>query len=143
MKKADFHALLRQHIPQIHHLEADSSENAEAECALWQRDDCTLLIDFAEKSSNCHTLVHTLQTISQQIAHIHAHRDDITQIIAAQSAKHSVVEVFVLYISIWVEEADAVFCDFAVSAPQWHNEVAAFSLDEQNQFVFEGFEAAF
>lgn len=140
MKTKDLHSLIQQHIPQIQYLELETSESVEAECAVWQQDDCTLIIDFENKHLDCHNLVAALQNVSCKLAWLDAHRANVSQEIADKSKLKDTSNAYIQYAAFFIESADDVFCDFAVAAPQWGEQLAAFSLEADNELIFNGIE---
>lgn len=140
MNKNELHHLIQQHIPQITHLETDTTELAEGECTVWGQDDCTIMIEFADTKCDCHTTVAALQKASAKLRELDAQRQHITQTIQAADKNADMTKVYVVYIAFWIENASEVFCDFAVSAPTWGERVAAFSLEDDDELIFNGFE---
>lgn len=141
MKQADFHALLRQHIPQIHYLETDTAEIAEGECTLWGDEDCTFIMELANPKLDCHTLTTALQTIAKQLQYLETQREWILQTIATQQAAYAMADgARVVYVAFWVEDADAVCCDLACTAPAWGGQQAVWAV-EDGDLIFQGFEA--
>lgn len=140
MKQNELHQLMKQHIPQITHLETDTTELAEGECTVWGQDDCTIMIEFADTKCDCHTTVAALQKVSAKLRELDAQREHITQTIQAADKNADTTNAYVVYIAFFIENAREVFCDFAVSAPTWGERVAAFSLEDDDELIFNGFE---
>lgn len=140
MKQNELHQLIMQHIPQITHLETDTSELAEGECTLWGQDDCTIMLEFADRKSDCHTLVAALQKASAKLRELDAQREHITQTIQAADKNANTANAYVVYVAFLIENASEVFCDFAVSAPTWGERVAEWSLEDDDELIFNGFE---
>lgn len=140
MKTKDLHSLIQQHIPKIQYLELETSESVEAECAIWQQDDCTLIIDFENKNLDSTQVIAALQNVSRKLAWLDAHRADVLQTISTESKLNDTSNTYIQYAAFLIESADDVFCDFALAAPQWGEQTAACSLEEDNELIFHGIE---
>lgn len=140
MKQTDFHTLIKQSISVIHYLETDTTEAAEAECEMWQRDDCTLLIDFHQPINQIDVLKNIFTVIAQQIDFLNQARDEILQTLITQQPSLTTDEARMVYLAFGVESADAIWCDFAVSVPDFGECLATFSLENGNHVIFEGIE---
>jgi hypothetical protein len=116
------HTLARQHIPQITHLPDDTEEALEAECSLWGNDS-TLLID-----SDATPAIAALQAVSAQLAWLDQHQSDILQLIAAHSRLAAPSQPQIAYAAFWLED-DTSFCDFAVCAANWGEQLAECALE--------------
>lgn len=116
------HTLARQHIPQITHLPDDTEEALEAECSLWGNDS-TLLID-----SDATPAIAALQAVSAQLAWLDQHQSDILQLIAANSRLAAPSQPQIAYAAFWLED-NASFCDFAVCAANWGEQLAECALE--------------
>ena len=116
------HTLARQHIPQITHLPDDTEEALEAECSLWGNDS-TLLID-----SDATPAIAALQAVSAQLAWLDQHQSDILQLIAANSRLAAPSQPQIAYAAFWLED-DTSFCDFAVCAANWGEQLAECALE--------------
>ena len=114
--------LAQQHIPQITHLPDDSAEALEAECTLWANDS-TLLID-----SDTAPSIAALQAVSAQLAWLDQHQSEILQLIAARSRLAPPSQPQIAYAAFWLED-NASFCDFAVSAANWGEQLAECALE--------------
>ena len=130
MKQKDLHNLVKQHIPQIHYLECDTDELIEGECALWNNDNATIVIEFADNGCDCHNLADALQTVSAKLAWLNEHSDDITQ--ATQTNPDT---AYIAYAAFWVEDSKQVFCDFAVAPDLDSEQEIECSLEEDNTLV--------
>lgn len=139
MKQNEFHQYIQKYIPQITFLETDSTELAEAECRVWGRDDCTLLIELANPKINHEDLQSALQQIATKIQWIDEKQHDILQNCATET-QFNTENASIDYVAFWVENADDVFCDFVIGAPNWQNRVAAYALEEDNELIFNGLE---
>lgn len=149
LKQKDLHALIQQHIPQIHYLEVETTESAEGECTLWERDDCTILLDLAiPEMANLPT---ALKNISAKLTWLNEHRADIIAQLFAEpkfsgslKTERAQVEpkLHMVYCSFFVESTEEIFCDFAVSAEDnlLNNRFADCSLEEDNEFTFNSME---
>ena len=98
--------LAQQHIPQITHLPDDSAEALDAECTLWAND----------------------STVSAQLAWLDQHQSEILQLIAARSRLAPPSQPQIAYAAFWLED-NASFCDFAVSAANWGEQLAECALE--------------
>ena len=114
--------LAQQHIPQITHLPDDSAEALEAECTLWANDSA-LLID-----SDTAPSIAALQAVSAQLAWLDQHQSEILQLIAARSRLAPPSQPQIAYAAFWLGD-NASFCDFAVSAANWGEQLAECALE--------------
>ncbi|QMT30980.1 hypothetical protein [Alysiella filiformis] len=140
MKKNELHNLIRQEIPQITYLETDSPEAAEGEFALWEVDDCTIMLDFADNKSDCHTIQAALQNVSRKITFLNDNKNAIIQTLHTEHPELSTENMRGVYVSFWIENATEVFCDLLVSSDDWAMQAAAFSLEDDNELIFNGLE---
>ena len=116
------HILAQRHIPQITHIPDDNDETLEAECTLWGNDS-TLLIDSETTPS-----IAALQAVSAQLAWLDQHQSDILQLIAANSRLAAPSQPQIAYAAFWLED-NASFCDFAVCAANWGEQLAECALE--------------
>ena len=94
----------------------------EAECSLWGNDS-TLLID-----SDATPAIAALQAVSAQLAWLDQHQSDILQLIAAHSRLAAPSQPQIAYAAFWLED-DTSFCDFAVCAANWGEQLAECALE--------------
>ena len=123
------HTLAQRHIPQITHLPDDTEETLEAECTLWAADS-TLLID-----SDTTPSIAALQAVSAQLAWLDQHQNAILQLIAENSRLAAPHHPQIAYTAFWLED-NASFCDFAVSAENWGEQLAECSLEDNGELSF-------
>ena len=116
------HILAQRHIPQITHIPDDNDETLEAECPLWGNDS-TLLIDSETTPS-----IAALQAVSAQLAWLDQHQSDILQLIAANSRLAAPSQPQIAYAAFWLEDGTS-FCDFAVCAANWGEQLAECALE--------------
>lgn len=116
------HILAQRHIPQITHIPDDNDETLEAECTLWGNDS-TLLIDSETTLS-----IAALQAVSAQLAWLDQHQSDILQLIAANSRLAAPSQPQIAYAAFWLEDGTS-FCDFAVCAANWGEQLAECALE--------------
>ena len=116
------HTLAQRYIPQITHLPDDTEETLEAECTLWSADS-TLLID-----SDTAPSIAALEAVSAQLTWLDQHQSDILQLIAANSRLAAPSQPQIAYAAFWLED-NASFCDFAVSAANWGEQLAECALE--------------
>ena len=139
MKTEQLHTLIRQHIPQITYLETDTSESAEGEWTIWQQEDCTIIIEFADKPQANEQFISTLQTLSAQLNWLEQHRADVMEILTTQTNLAETASIQMVYLACLIEHHE-VFCDFAISADALRNQVAEFSLEPDGELIFNGLE---
>ena len=116
------HILAQRHIPQITHLPDDTEETLEAECTLWAADS-TLLID-----SDTAPSIAALEAVSAQLTWLDQHQSDILQLIAANSRLAAPSQPQIAYAAFWLEDGTS-FCDFAVCAANWGEQLAECALE--------------
>ena len=141
MKMKELHDLIKQYSPQVTYLETETEEVAEGECAIWAQDDCTFIIEFANQSNESPALVAILQTISQKLDWLHNQRPKIEQLIV-EKENFDTNNAYAVYTAFFVENEREVFCEFAISAPEWSEQVAEFSLESNNELIYQGLEPA-
>lgn len=138
MKKNELHLLIQQNIPQITYLETDSPETAEGELSLWEVDDCTIMLDFANPKSDAQTLTAALQKVAQKITFLNENKALISEILQREHPNLHTENMRGVYMAFWIENAHEVFCDFALSSEDWDLSSAEFALEEDNELVFNG-----
>ena len=116
------HILAQRHIPQITHIPDDNDGTLGAECTLWGNDS-TLLIDSETTPS-----IAALQAVSAQLAWLDQHQSDILQLIAANSRLAAPSQPQIAYAAFWLEDGTS-FCDFAVCAANWGEQLAECALE--------------
>lgn len=139
MTLKQLHDLIKQHIPQVNHLETETDEVAEGQCTIWQQDDCTFIIEFANHTNESPALVTILQKISNKINWLHSEHKKITQTIL-ETNHLSTQDAYLLYTAFFVENDQDIFCEFAVSSPNWHEQTAEFSLEADDTLIYHGLE---
>lgn len=122
MPNQSFRQLLCAACPQIHYLETESPEAFEGECRLWQRDDCTVIIDLPHGFSG--SLKNVAQTIAAQLAWLEQQRDTVLNSIAADAAlcgslQNGTGGLNAVYAAFFVADEQDICCDLALAEADW------------------------
>lgn len=120
MKPESLHHILQQACPQIHYLETESPEAFEGECSLWEREDCTVIIDLPQPFSGSLNAVAAL--IRQRFDWLAANRGHILNAVfadadIADSLKDTPQNremLTPLYLAFFIESEEEIACDFAL-----------------------------
>lgn len=128
-----------QNIAQVQFVDEDISDAIEGECRIWQNDDCTLLIDFANLNMPQVAFMSALQQIERILRDLDDKRDAVLASVRDIAAQRANDDVQMHYVAFFVESSNEVLCDFALTASEWGEEIAEFSL-EDGTWQFNGWE---
>lgn len=129
MKPEQIHVLLSQS-PYIKEW-PDDDDPYVAECALWEQENITLIIDFAQNQQDenhfhqcCIAIQDKLNWLAQNQSLIH------------QECKLQPQNTAISYISYYVEDADTIFTDMVLTAcDDPENILAEISIEEDNTII--------
>lgn len=128
-----------QNIAQVQFVDEDISDAIEGECRIWQNDDCTLLIDFANLNMPQVAFMSALQQIERILRDLDDKRDAVLASVRDIAAQRANDDVQMHYVAFFVESSNEVLCDFALTASEWGEEIVEFSL-EDGTWQFNGWE---
>lgn len=135
--------MVQEIVSAVHFIDADIPDNIEGECNMWQRDDCTFLLEFAQMPSNQQELYSILNNINTQMLYLEQEYKIIAHLVKTQNSFSLNFSTLTMqYVAFWIESPTEVFCDFALTATEWGEKWFECSLEHNNQLLFHGFQAA-
>lgn len=135
MKQQTQQAIICQHIPQISFIDPEITDVIEAECTLWQQNDCTLIIDFEQPIKHENTLITLCQSIHSKLQYLHDKRQAIITSLAQASGLNA-DDAILQYIAFFVDTKQQIFCDFALHTASLGEQIAEMSLETDNKILF-------
>ncbi|MDO4433908.1 MAG: hypothetical protein Q4B82_04935 [Alysiella sp.] len=139
MKITQLHTLIREYIPHITFIDSEIQDIVEAECHLWQQEDCACIIDFGDRLPEKPQLLAILNKIAKKLTWLNQQNDAILRVFTQESGLAS-DGATLQYVAFLIEDEQRIFCDFALNTPKLHEQIIEMSLEENGEIIFNGIE---